>query len=81
METPVQSPRVVDDLHSRNASDRSCGDSRIFNSDGDMSTREELVKDVWFARVDAYYKPEAYESWGAVGRADAAMIAYDEENT
>jgi len=46
METPVQSPRVVDDLHSRNASDRSCGDSRIFNSDGDMTTREELEQAV-----------------------------------
>jgi hypothetical protein len=82
METPVQSPRVVDDLHSRNASDRDYGDSRIFNSDGDMTTREELVKAMDDAMV-AYYAADdlLMDAMDAYDAATNALAVYDKENT
>jgi hypothetical protein len=81
METPVQSPRVVDDLHSRNASDRDYGDSRIFNSDGDMTTREELVKAMEDARVSWYAADDARDvAEAAYAAAFTALADYGKEN-
>lgn len=83
----VQLLRVADDRHSGSASNRDCWDSRIFNRGDEMKTREELVqavvksRDIFNAALARGSLADAWDVWGDVKEANAALNACYKENT